>query len=82
MFANRQLANDGHMCDSLAEKIIDDFFFEKSISHERSTPYPEGEYTFDFKIGEKYIEYFGLAVEHKRYDELRAIKQELLRGTN
>ncbi len=77
LFANHQVANDGHICDSLAEKLIDDYLFEKSISHERSVSYPGGIYTADFKIGDKLIEYFGLAGEHKRYDELRIIKQRI-----
>lgn len=77
MFANRQTANDGHVCDSLAEKAIDDYLFEKGISHERNLPYPEGEYTADFKIDNQYIEYFGLAGEHARYDELMATKKEI-----
>lgn len=78
MFARKQIANDGHICDSLAEKIIDDYLFEKGIKHERSCPYPEGDYTADFKIGDKYIEYFGLAGEHARYDELMEIKKEIV----
>lgn len=77
MFANKQEANDGHICDSLAEKVIDDYLFEKGINHERNLPYPKGEYTADFKIGDQYIEYFGLAGEHIRYDELMVIKKEI-----
>lgn len=77
MCANKQLANDGHICDSLAEKIIDDYLFEKGISHERNCPYPEGDYTADFKIKNKYIEYFGLAGELTKYDELMEIKKEI-----
>ena len=82
MFAKHQIANDGHICDSVAEKIIDDYLFEKGISHERNVPYPEGEYTADFKVGNKLIEYFGLAGEHKRYDELRKIKQRIVKSYN
>lgn len=77
MFANHQVANDGHICDSMAEKLIDDYLFGRDISHERSVFYPGGVYTADFKIGDKLIEYFGLAGEHKRYDELRIIKQKI-----
>lgn len=77
LFAKHQIAIDGHICDSLAEKIIDDYLYKKGIYHNRSIPYPEGTYTADFKIGEKLIEYFGLAGEHKRYDELRRIKQKM-----
>lgn len=77
LFANHHIARDGHICDSLAEKIIDDYLCTVKIKHERSVHYPEGTYTADFKIGEKYVEYFGLAGEHKRYDELRRIKLKL-----
>lgn len=79
MFADKCIANDGHICDSIAERIIDDYLFEKGITHQRNISYPEGVYTADFKIGNKLIEYFGLAGEHKRYDELRRIKQRIAR---
>jgi|SRR3989344_605913 len=77
MFAHHQVAIDGHVCDSLAEKLIDDYLYGKNILHERSVAYPEGTYTADFKIGSKYIEYFGLYGGHRRYDELRIIKKKL-----
>lgn len=77
LFAKHQVAKDGHTCDSLAEKIIDDYLFEKGIEHERTIPYPGGIYNADFKIGNRLIEYFGLTGEHKRYDELRMIKQKI-----
>lgn len=79
LFAKHHIANDGHICDSLAEKIIDDYLSERKIKHERSIPYPEGSYTADFKIGKKIVEYFGLAGEHKRYDELKEIKQRMVK---
>lgn len=79
MFANHHIANDGHICDSLAEKLIDDYLSERKVTHEREVSYPEGKYTFDFKIDNRLIEYFGLAGEHERYDELRRIKQEIVK---
>ena len=79
LFAKRHIANDGHICDSLAEQLIDDYLYENSITHERNTPYPEGLYTFDFRVGNSLIEYFGLVGEHKRYDQLRIIKQKIAR---
>lgn len=69
MFAKHHLANDGHVCDSLAERMIDDYLSERRIKHERNISYPEGGYTADFKIGEKFMEYFGLTGEHKRSDQ-------------
>lgn len=74
LFADRCISKDGHICDSIAEMLIDDYLYERKIFHERTIPYPEGEYTVDFKIKDYWIEYFGLAGEHKRYDELRQIK--------
>lgn len=82
MFANHHLAKDGHICDSMAEKIIDDYLFENSIEHKRKIPYPEGLYTADFKVGRKIIEYFGLSGEHERYDELKEIKQGIAKLYN
>lgn len=77
MFAKKQVAKDGHICDSIAEKIIDDYLFEKGILHERNIPYPGGKYTTDFKIGDKYVEYFGLAGEHIEYDEIKKLKLKI-----
>ena len=77
MFAKKHKAKDGDICDSLAEKIIDDYLSRRKIIHERNFPYPEGGYTADFKVGNQLIEYFGLSGGHKRYDELKKIKQNL-----
>lgn len=77
MFAKHQIAEDGHICDSLAEKMIDDYLCKKGVVHDRNIPYPVGTYTADFKVGDMIIEYFGLAGEHIRYDELRGIKKQI-----
>ncbi len=82
MFANHQIANDGHICDSLAEKLIDDFLSGRKIIHQRNVSYPEGRYTADFKIGNKFIEYFGLTGELTRYDEHRVLKQKIAKRRN
>lgn len=82
MFADKCIANDGHICDSIAEKVIDDYLSRRKIKHERNIFYPRGKYTFDFKIGNIYVEYFGLAGEHKRYDELRKIKQRIAKKSD
>lgn len=78
MFADNCIAKDGHICNSIAEKMIDDYLYEKGISHIRNYPYPEGNYTADFKVGNKLIEYFGLAGEHKRYDEIKRAKHGIV----
>ena len=57
----RCIANDGHECLSLVEKMIDDILFAKGIIHEKEVYYPEERLRCDFYIQGKYIEYFGLA---------------------
>lgn len=78
LFANHHLARDGHKCDSLAEKIIDDFLNERLVAHERRVLYPKGIYTADFKIGNLFLEYFGLSGEVERYDRLKQVKLEIV----
>ena len=80
MFARKHFANDGHKCDSLAEKIIDDWLYERKTMHQRSIPYPENkELTADFVIGDYWIEFFGLYGEHKKYDKLREKKLTIVK---
>jgi len=80
MFAKRYVARDGHQCDSLAEKIVDEWFYSKGIPHERSTPYPEGyKLTCDFVVNNIFIEFFGLKGELKEYDRLVKLKRKLSR---
>lgn len=80
MFAKKYIANDGDKCDSLAEKIIDDWFYARKIKHRRNFPYPGNEgFTVDFKVGDHWIEFFGLSGELKRYDELKERKLRLAR---
>ena len=54
------IAKDGHVCLSLGEKTIDDFLFLSGIPHDKEPRYPEGNYRGDFKVGNTFIEYFGL----------------------
>lgn len=78
LFANHHIAKDGHKCDSFAEMIIDNYLFSRNIKHEVHAPYPEEKkYSADFKVGDCWIEFFGLAGDHRRYDELRKIKLKL-----
>jgi len=78
MFAKKYIANDGHKCDSLAEKIIDDWFFARKIEHDIHVPYPSyPRLTCDFVISNHFIEFFGLEGEHKRYTELVKQKRKI-----
>ena len=82
-FAKKYLAKDGHKCDSLAEKIIDDWLYSRQINHERSLPYPGNlNLHADFVIKDYWIEFFGLHGQHKRYDELRKEKLKLVKAYN
>jgi len=76
MFAKKYLANDGHKCDSLSERIIDDWLSRRNINHQRSVPYPNNEqFTADFVVDKYWIEFFGLSGELKRYDYLKRKKE-------
>lgn len=78
MFANKYVAKDGHKCDSLAEKIIDEWMCSNGIPHERSVPYPEfNKLTCDFVINKIFVEFFGLEGELKEYDRLANLKRKL-----
>ena len=80
MFSKKYIARDGHVCDSLAEKIIDEWFRSKGIVHERSVPYPEfKKMTCDFVVNNIFIEFFGLKGELKEYDRLVKLKRRLSR---
>jgi hypothetical protein len=68
MFAKKYVARDGHVCDSLAEKIIDEWLYAKKIPHLRSVPYSkENRITCDFVVGKYFIEFFGLEGYHRGY---------------
>ncbi len=81
-FAEKCIANDGHKCDSLAEKIIDDWLFDRKIPHQTKVPYNKNNMTADFKIGDTYIEFFGLKGELEKYDNLVAKKEQLFKKNN
>ncbi|MFA5355593.1 MAG: hypothetical protein WC302_02620 [Candidatus Paceibacterota bacterium] len=83
MFAKKHIAKDGHRCDSMAEKIIDDYLYSNKISHKRSVPYPEDKsLTADFMIKNKLIEFFGLAGQLEKYDQLIKRKRMICKRHN
>jgi len=77
IFSKKFTAKDGHICDSFAEKIIDDWLNKNKISHEKNYPYPNGKMTADFAVNNIRIEYFGLQGLNKNYDRIIKIKQKL-----
>ncbi len=78
MFAKKYKAKDGHSCDSLSEKIIDDWLYQNKIEHETNVPYPQNpKFKCDFVVNKYFVEFFGLDGQHKRYTELVNIKRSL-----
>lgn len=74
------LAKDGHECRSIGEKIIDDYLFIHNISHEQEPHYPgERRYRADWKVGEYFIEFWGLKGEEdydKKIEDKKVIAQQ------
>ena len=74
-------AMDGHLCDSISEATIDNWFTENKILHKRNVPYPETNHTADWSIELRgrviFIEYFGLAKDSPRYDRSIAKKKTI-----
>ncbi|MFZ5932945.1 MAG: homing endonuclease associated repeat-containing protein [Patescibacteria group bacterium] len=83
MFANKFVAKDGHKCDSLAERIIDDWLYARKIKHERNTLYPGDQgLKVDFKVRNYWVEFFGLSGESRKYDRLKRKKLRLAKKLN
>ncbi len=82
LFAEKHIARDGHICDSLAEKIIDDWLYSKNIKHQRNIPYPNSPYTVDFQIKGIFVEFFGLSGELKEYDKNVKMKEKIAKKSN
>ncbi len=76
VFGTQCVARDGHVCNSLGEKTIDDLLLRMQIEHEKEPRYPEGGYRADFKVGDVLIEYFGLK-GNPEYDQKTAAKIRL-----
>jgi len=64
------------MCFSLGEKTIDDYLYKNKIKHEREPKYPDSNYRADFKIGNTFLEYFGLT-GNPEYDTKTKMKKRL-----
>jgi hypothetical protein len=64
----RCIAKDGHECRSLDEMMIDDWLSDNEIAHEKEPCYPmhptlnpHERRKADWKVGDAWVEYFGLA---------------------
>ncbi len=77
-FAKQYQAKDGHRCDSLSERIIDDWLYRHHIPHKINVPYPwQNGMTVDFKAADFWIEFFGLHDQLAKYDQLKNKKLKL-----
>src|SRR5699024_1974861 len=78
-------ANDGHWCRSLLEREIDDFFYNREISHETEPKYPHdsalnlrGRLRADWKLADgTFVEAFG-ALRKPEYAAKAEIKRQLV----
>lgn len=82
LFAKKYIATDGHKCDSLAEKIIDDWLYARKIQHTRNVRYANTRYTADFVVKKSFIEFFGLRGQLRSYDSHMKKKLKIIKENN
>ena len=83
IFSKKFTANDGHICDSLSEKIVDDWLSARKIEHQTQVKYPwNNGMSTDFKVGEYWVELFGLTGQLKKHDSLMRTKLQLIKHYN
>lgn len=81
IFSYKFKSDDGHICDSFTEKIIDDWLYKHKIKHKRNFRYGNTKMTADFMIKPNIaVEFFGLAGVQKIYDEIIIKKRELCKN--
>lgn len=71
---------DGHISDSISEKIIDDWFYKNNIKHEKNKKYPNSNFNCDFYFTDYdlWVEYFGLfGGEIEEYDKTIIEKEKI-----
>lgn len=79
----RLKCQDGHMADSISEKIVDEWLFSNKINHERSKKYPNSNMDCDFYLPNYniWLEYFGL-IGHKKYEIGMELKRQIAKDNN
>jgi len=82
IFSKKFIAEDGHICDSFAEKIIDDWLNKNNINHVKNIFYSDKKMTADFAVGNVRIEYFGLQGLNRVYNKSIKRKQKLCERAN
>lgn len=78
-FTHKYVAKDGHICDSLSEKIIDNWLSSKRLPHDHGVYYPgQTKFKSDFVVDNKFwIEFPGLLGQLESYDKLYRQKRKL-----
>jgi len=83
IFGTMCMAEDGHECRSLAEKLIDDWLYKNGLAHVTEPFYPvdavlnpNGLMRADWQVEDFFIEYFGL-VGLEDYEEKMKVKRRI-----
>ena len=68
--------SDGHIADSLSERVLDDWLYRQGIKHERSKQYPYNNHNCDFYLPDYdiWLEYFGMWGNNPVYDQTVGFK--------
>lgn len=79
----RLKCKDGHIADSISERIVDEWLFENGIKHEKNKHYPNLKLNCDFYLTDYnlWIEYFGL-VGHEEYEIGMKLKRQIAKDNN
>ena len=80
----RLKCQDGHMADSISEKIIDEWLFVNKINHERNKKYHNVNFNCDFYLPDYniWLEYFGLMGQVEEYDKGIELKRQIVKDNN
>jgi len=76
---------DGHISDSISEKIIDDWLCSNNIKHEKNKKYPKSNMNCDFYLVDHdiWVEYYGLIGSScPDYDNTIKLKEALVKENN
>lgn len=83
--SNKQeyMANDGHICDSYEECIIDNELNKRNIKHEVHIKYPNSSFITDFAIGNIFVEYTGYKKAGRdKYIKKLELKRKIAKENN
>lgn len=76
---------DGHIAESISEKIVDEWLFKNEIKHERTKKYPGNKYfNCDFYLNDYniWLEYFGMINNIEEYDKVIELKRQIAKDNN